>query len=227
MNKDLTVIIPAYNEGRTVVNVIKEVLNTPRVAEVIVIDDGSKDDTFQYLQQFQGQIKIVRNQPNRGKGFSIRKGIELATSKYLIIQDADLELQPSSFEALFKKMEETGADMVNGARDLDGPNVKLISKLASQMIPIAILILFGQRISDVVCCYKLMETDKYRALNLKSDRFEIETEMILRAIQMHYKIVETKVAFTPRTIEEGKHIRWTDGIKVLKLIFKFRFGLFK
>src|SRR5260221_13452555 len=138
MKNDLTVIIPAYNEGKTVRNVINEVLKTPRVREIIAIDDGSKDDTHKYLLEYKDKIKIIRNQPNKGKGYSIRKALEQSTSKYTIVQDADLELSPSSYESLFKKMEETGADLVNGRRDMDIPGVRTISKLASQTIPMAV-----------------------------------------------------------------------------------------
>lgn len=225
MEKDLTVIIPAYNEGRTIKNVIKEVLKHPRVKEVIVVDDGSKDNTTYHIERFKDSIIFIKNEQNSGKGFSVRRALEHATSKYTIIQDADLELSPSSYDHLFKELELTGADMVNGRRYMGNGDVKLISKVASYLVPVTLFITHGVWVKDVVCCYKLMTTEKYKQLGLTSNRFELETEIILKAIRNRYKIIEREVTFTPRSVKEGKHIRWTDGIKVLRLILQSRFPI--
>lgn len=222
---DLTVIIPAYNEGKTIRNVIREVLKTPRVGQVIVIDDASQDDTSLHINKFKDKITFIQNEKNRGKGYSVRRGLEKAILKYTIIQDADLELSPASYSEMFKALEETEADMINGRRSMAVNDVKLISKIAALVVPVSILVLYGRWVKDVVCCYKLMETKKYKELELSSDRFELETEIILKAIRKKYKIREKEVVFSPRSVKEGKHVRWTDGLKVLKLIFKYRLGL--
>lgn len=223
--RDLTVIIPAKNEEKTVAQVIDNVLAHPRVAQVIAVNDGSTDNTLTVLQKYTDKITVIDNGVNRGKGYSMRAGIAAATAKYTLIQDADLELSPSSYDILFAAMDSTGADLVNATRDLNNVNTKWISKLASMFIPVAVFILFGKRITDVVSCYKLMTTENYRKLNLQSDRFEIETEIIVKAIKAGFSIAEVTVPFAPRGMAEGKHVRWVDGLKVVKLLLKYRFGL--
>lgn len=227
MEKNLTIAIPALNEGKTIGNVIETVLKLERVGEIILVDDGSIDNTFEIMDSFKSRdprVKVIRNEINRGKGFSLREAINHTTKEYFIVQDADLELDPNSIESLFVKLNESGADMVNGSRDLDIPNVSRISKLAGLFLPMFVFILFGKWIEDVVCGYKLMTTENYKKLNLNSDRFEIETEIVVKAIRNKYKIAEQKVVFKPRSISEGKHPRWTDGLKIFKLLFKYRLG---
>ncbi len=226
MSKDLTVIIPAKNEAKTIVKVIEQVLLLDRVGEVIVINDGSTDSTKEVLIPFEksGKIKLINNKVNRGKGYSVRKGISMATKKYLIVQDADLELHPSSINLLITKMEESDADLINGNRDFSSKKVKNISKAASAIIPLIVFLFTGKWIKDVVCGYKLMETQKYKELNLIAEGFEIEPEIIVKAIDKKYKIVEQKVPFNPRSTKEGKHVRWVDGIKVLKFLMRYRFS---
>jgi dolichol-phosphate mannosyltransferase len=227
MSRNLTVIITSLNEEKTIVGVVEKVLEQPQVFEVIVIDDGSTDKTQEVLKKFKNSsnVKLLVNERNVGKGYSVRRGIKEAKGEYLIVQDADLELNPESFKVLFEKLEKRKADMVNGERDFTSGSINLISRFASKLIPLFVFLLFGRWIEDVVCGYKLMKSEKYRELDLQSDGFEIETEMIVKAIRKGYRITNQKVEFRPRNKAEGKHVRWTDGVKVLKLLFKFRFGL--
>lgn len=226
MSNDLTVIIPAYNEQGTIVQVVETVLQTPRVGQVIVSDDGSTDETLNKLEKFRTnpRVTILANE-HVGKGHAVRSAFAHADKKYLIVQDSDLELSPSSYQDLFVAIEEQGADVANGVRNLEQDNVAFISKIAGMMIPAMVLFLFGRRIKDVACGYKLMETEKYRQLNITSDHFELETEIICKSIRQGYKIVEVPVSFKPRSRAQGKHIDWKDGLRVISWLLRYRFGL--
>ena len=182
LKKNLSVIIPAYNEEATLEEVIKTVLQQPMVAEVIVIDDNSTDKTPEIISSFGKQIRSTRNKTNKGKGYGVRKGISMAQSKYLLVQDADLEYDPADYAKLMKAMLQNNPDLINSVRDFSSQDVQLITRLGSRVIPDLVFLFFGKSIKDIVSCYKLMKTETWKKLNLKSDRFELETEIMVKAI---------------------------------------------
>ena len=232
-NKKLSIIIPAYNEAGNICQVIGKVCNVVLPygigKEIIVVDDGSKDDTYDNASRFVSDsnlpVKILRHLENHGKGRAIRTALAEATGDYVIIQDGDLELDPNDIATLMKTMIDGGYEVVYGSRFLGRQNKSLYRSfyLGGRLVSHIANILYGQSITDEPTCYKLMRTEVLRRFNLRCEGFEFCPEVTAKISKLGIKIHEVPIHYSPRTLAQGKKLRWTDGIEAVWTLFKYRF----
>ncbi|MCM8816556.1 MAG: glycosyltransferase family 2 protein [Candidatus Omnitrophica bacterium] len=218
----ISILIPVYNEQNTISEIIQKVSLLKIEKEIIVIDDGSKDDTPQILKRLLAdnkEIKTVFHSKNKGKGAAIRSGLKKATGEYVIIQDADLELDPLDIIKLVDAVSDR-CGVVYGSRFLSNQRVPLLSYVANRFLTFLTNFFYGSNLTDMETCYKLVKKEILLSLNLKSRRFEIEPEITCKILKRGYKIKEIPISYTPR--KEGKKIGWIDGFKAIYTILKFR-----
>ena len=226
----LSILVPVFNEARTVASVIDRLLTIelPVPREIIVVNDGSSDGTREVLDAFpiQGRaVRILHVEPNAGKGAAIRRGLQLARGTIIAIQDADLELDPAQLGALVGPVVAGETKVVYGSRFLAGrPDAPWLTVLANRTLTLLTNLLFGARITDMETCYKIMRTDVARALELESNRFDIEPEITAKLLLSGHRILELPVYFKPRQRAEGKKIGWRDGFHALRVLAGYRFG---
>ena len=225
MKNSLSVIIPILNEEETVKKVLIEVLKRPEVFEIIVVNDGSTDSSAKIVKSIKNKkIKIISHKKNMGKGVAIRTGIKFAKGKYLIIQDGDLEYYPTDYPKLLKLLEKNQADFVMGTR-WGGDNKRgyILAQAGNWYLTTLINLLFNCKLSDSYTCYKVGPRDLWKKLSLKSNRFEIEAEIVTKIVQRGYKIKEVPIRYSPRSFAKGKKINWKDIFKGTKTLIKLRF----
>ena len=199
----------------------------PAEREIIVVNDGSTDDTARILQQLHGtpRVRIVQSERNRGKGHAIRLGIAAATGDVIAIQDADLELDPAQLAMLVTPILNGETDVVYGSRFLAGtPNAPQATLIANRFLTALTNLLYGSSITDMETCYKIMRASVAKSLTLTADRFDIEPEITARLLLGGHSIAERPVTFTPRSRAAGKKIGWQDGLTAIAVLLRHRFG---
>lgn len=208
----LSVIIPVFNEEKTIGKILKRVLSQQTVWEVVVVDDGSTDNTRQVLQQTRDKkIKILHHQKNSGKGAALRTGLEKVTGDFVIIQDADLEYNPKEYEKLLK--ESCEKVVVYGSRIKgDNPHAYTRTYLGNVLITTFCNLLFGTNLTDIYTCYKLMPVKIAKSLKIKSGGFEVEAEITAKLAKKGIKIIEIPISYKPRSYEQGKKIKTKDAL---------------
>ncbi len=223
----LSVVIPVYNEKLTIKEIIDRVLAVPIDKEMIVVDDGSTDRTPEILKSTKDKVTVVYNSLiNIGKGAAIRIGFEQVKGDIIIIQDADLELDPSEYPRIIEPIIEGRADVVYGSRFFGGRGMRetnLTNYLANKLLTHLTNILYGSHLTDMETAYKCFRLDVIKKMRLKSIGFEIEPELTAKALRLGYKIYEVPISYHPRRISEGKKIGFMDGIKAIYFLFKYRF----
>ena len=223
----LSVVIPVYNEELTIKEIIDRVLAVPIDKEIIVVDDGSTDRTPEILKGSKDKVTIVYNSLiNIGKGAAIRIGFEQVKGDIVIIQDADLELDPSEYPRIIEPIMEGKADVVYGSRFLGKRGRKetsLLNYLANKLLAFLTNLLYGSHLTDMETAYKCFRVDVIKRMRLKSLGFEIEPELTAKTLRLGYKIYEVPISYHPRRIEEGKKIGFMDGIKAVYYLFEYRF----
>jgi glycosyltransferase involved in cell wall biosynthesis len=220
----LSIIVPVYNEEKTVVSVMKKIANVLPESHIIYVDDGSKDNSLPLLQQHAREQDLVLTKPNGGKGSAIRKGLTCAQGKYTVIQDADLEYDPAEIQLLLREAIDNNRDIVFGSRFLTtNPNIYKRFLIGNKVLSAIISILFFKRITDSYTCYKLLRTELFRSLDIQSNGFEMEAEICSKCLKRDIDIKEIPISYRPRTIEEGKKIRFSDAWKGLLMMLKIRF----
>jgi glycosyltransferase involved in cell wall biosynthesis len=225
----LTVIIPAYNEARSIAELLDAVAAAPyRRKQIVVVDDASSDGTGAVLDAWRQRtgvdIDLVRHPANRGKGAAIRTGLERARGPICLIQDADLEYDPSDYPALVEPIVSGRADVVYGSRYLrrDNPLPMTANRLCVHLLNLMVRVLYGQAISDEATCYKAFRTEVLRRMDLRCERFEFCPEVTAKASRMGLTIHEVPVRYRPRSILEGKKIRWSDGVEAIATLLRWR-----
>lgn len=223
---DVTAIVPALNEERTLGEVIDRLLAMPMAVEVIVVNDGSTDRTAEILASYGDRIKTVTNAKPGGKGNAIRQALTQATGKVVIIQDADLEYFPEEIPMLVEPILSGKAAVVYGTRFKHGmpAGMALPNKLVNLLLAWTVRILFFHKITDEATCYKAFRRDVLEAMHLTCHRFEFCPEATAKAIRLGNKIVEIPIKYVPRSKEAGKKIRWTDGVEAFWTLLKHRFS---
>jgi glycosyltransferase involved in cell wall biosynthesis len=225
----LSIIVPVYNEARTVATVIDRLLTIelPVPREIVVVNDGSTDGTREVLDAISprpGILEIVHAPANGGKGSAIRIGFARSRGTIVAIQDADLELDPAQLAALVQPILDGRTQVVYGSRFLAGrPPAPLVSVLANQALTAATNLIYGSRITDMETCYKIMSGDVARGLRLEANRFDIEPEITARLLKAGHTILELPVRFEPRSRAQGKKIGWRDGVQAVQVLIKSRF----
>jgi glycosyltransferase involved in cell wall biosynthesis len=221
-----SVIIPVYNEAGTVGALVEKVRAVPVDKELIVVNDGSSDGTREALRPFEGQagIRVHHSPINLGKGASVRIGFTMATGDVVIIQDADLELDPGQYPDLMAPIERDEADVVFGSRFLGGHGGDGVSYLGNKGLTALTNLLFGGHLTDMETCYKVFRASILPTLKLQALRFEFEPEMAASFLLGGWRIKEVPVTYRPRTAQEGKKIHWSDGFDAVKTLLRLRFG---
>jgi glycosyltransferase involved in cell wall biosynthesis len=219
----LSVIVPVYNEAKTIKQVIDKIIAVPIEKEIIVVDDSSIDGTDKILRDLRyDNLKVIHHSSNRGKGAAVLTGLGHAAGEYLIVQDADFEYDPADYLKLMDAIQGGAADLVLGARFTEGYHGMKIPKVGNRFLTSLMNILFGVKLNDCFTCYKLMRKADLLGLSLGSNSFDIEIEILAKAIRKKMHIVEVPVSYNPRTYKEGKKIRIKDGIWAVLRILKFR-----
>ncbi len=192
--------------------------------EIVVVDDRSTDGTRELLKGMNiPGMKVIYHQENKGKGAAIRTGLHEATGDAVIIQDADLEYDPTECTILLSAMERCGAQAVYGSR-FKGRGVFLLrSWLANRFLTALTNLLYGAHLSDMETCYKMMRTEVARALNIRSNGFEVEPEVTAKLLKRGYLIREVPISYQGRSSREGKKIGWKDGLKAVMALVRYRF----
>ncbi len=222
----ISVVIPVYNEVRTIGEVINRVLKCGFEAEVIVVDDGSSDGTREFLQSFKHpQVKTFFHAHNRGKGAALRLGFAAASNPFVFVQDADLEYDPQDFRMMIQPMLDGRADMVYGSRFLGGPHRVLFfwHYLANRFITLLSNAISDLNLSDMETGMKGFVRDRLLQLHLSADRFTFEPEITSKAARAGWRIYEVPISYSGRTYEEGKKIGWRDAFTAVCAILYYRF----
>ena len=227
----LSVIMPVYNEARTISEMVERVRRAPidLPRELIVVDDASTDATPDVLQKIEAdhrdEVHVFSHPTNRGKGAAIRTGIAEARGQIILIQDADLEYDPRDYPLLLEPILEDQADVVFGNRFHGGPHRVLYfwHYAANRFLTFLTNVLTGLNLSDMEVGYKVFRTDVLRRITLKSDRFGFEPEITVKIAQLGCRVYEVPIRYYGRTYAEGKKITWRDGLAALGHIIRFRF----
>ncbi|HUG55753.1 MAG TPA: glycosyltransferase family 2 protein [Candidatus Limnocylindrales bacterium] len=219
----LSVIIPVFNEASTVGEVIDLVAAVPMDKEVIVVDDGSTDRSAELIRARAAQVHhIHESRVNFGKGAAVRVGLTYATGDLVIIQDADLELDPREYELLLAPIALGQATVVYGSRFLRPNPIRLITRLQNRALTLVTNLLYGTRLTDMATAYKVFRRDLLADVRLVSARFEIDAEITAKLLRLGIPIHEVPISYRPRTAEEGKKIRWTDGVAAVLALVRWR-----
>lgn len=225
--KKLSIIIPAYNEEKTIATILRQVLAQNTLdweKEIIVINDGSKDKTEEALSPFRDKIVYLKNDINLGKGASLAKALSAATGDAMIIQDADMEYHPKEFPVMLAALADPDVDIVYGSRNLKPKRrgyphyilgVWVLTKLCKA--------LYGGDLTDVYTGYKLFRTPVARSLGITSSGFEVEAEITIKALKKGYRIREVPIDYFPRSFQEGKKIGFSDWLKGVYTIIGYKF----
>lgn len=224
----LSVVIPVYNEVKTIEKIISMVEAVDDVdKEIVVVDDASTDGTVLVLQKLQMQkpdVKFVYKEKNRGKGHTLKVGFQHTTGDYVIVQDADLEYDPQDYKKLLRALDEEKADVIYGSR-FSGTykDMSNLHYFGNKLLTLTTNILFGVLLTDMETCYKLLPGDFVRKLDIKSDRFDFEPEITAKILKSGLKIVEVPISYKGRLHSEGKKITWVDGISAISALIKYKF----
>ena len=231
----LSIVIPCYNEKDTILELARKVLavEIPADKELIIVDDCSTDGSSELIRnELQGKAKVVRHERNRGKGAAIRTGLARSTGDYVIIQDADLELDPEDYRLLLKPVQDGVADVIFGTRMINydyhhavqGSSADRGIFFASLVLNLMVNLLFTATVTDVMIGYKLIRTDIFRSLDIRSNGFDIEVEIAAKLLKRGHRIHEVPVRYYPRRFDEGKKISWRDVPRILRSLLKYRFS---
>ncbi len=228
--KKLSVIVPCYNEKNSISEIINQVKNVdiPLEKEIIIVDDFSTDGTREILKKLQKSeqgIKILFSEKNMGKGYSLRNGFTHSTGDIIIIQDADLEYDPNEYAVLLKPILDNEADVVYGSRfkvDYVDKFSFLSHYLGNKLLTTISNQFTGLKLTDVETCYKMFTKEILDKIHLTEDRFGFDPEFTAQIAKINCRISEVGIKYKNRSYEEGKKVTWKDGIRILKVIIKYR-----
>jgi len=224
----LSVIMPVYNEEDTIMGIVCKVMNVKIDKELIIIDDCSTDGTRETLRKIDNNdnnIRVIYHGKNMGKGVAIRTAIKYVTGDIIIIQDADLEYEPEDYYELTRPVIEGKADVVYGSRELLKENKWSYYRyaLGGRFLSWLTNLLYHSNITDEPTCYKVFRADILKRINLKCKRFEFCPEVTAKVLRKGIKIYEVPIHYYPRSIDQGKKIRFRDGLQAIWTLIKYRF----
>ena len=223
----LSIVIPVYNEAKTIRQILEKIHSVDINKEIIVVDNCSTDGTQDILQdslrkrEF-NDIRVLYHSYNKGKGESVKDGIGEATGEFVVIQDADLEYDPREYSNLLKPLLENKADLTLGARFTSGHSGLMLHRLGNEFLTKFLNSMFKSHLNEYATCYKMARKDTFLSLKLRSQSFYIEVEIICKALKNRLRIIEVPISYYPRSYADGKKIRWFDGLQAIISILKYR-----
>ena len=229
--RSVSIVIPVFNEQKTIEQVFNRVYHNQLVSEIIFVDDCSTDGTFEIIENIvrkklpneKIKIKICRNKKNMGKGGALRSGFKLATSEVIVIQDADLEYNPKEYFNLILPIAEDKADVVYGSRFLGGTRRVLFfwHYIGNKVLTLMSNIFSNLNLTDMETCYKMFRRSTLKRFDLQSNRFGFEPEFTAKIAKANLRVYEMPISYDGRTYKEGKKITWKDGIAAFYHILYF------
>lgn len=223
----ISIIIPCFNEKNTIEILIDKINNVKEInKEIIIIDDCSTDGTREILKEkvLNKVQKIIYNETNNGKGYSVKKGIEICSGEIVIIQDADLEYDPKEYSKLIKPILNGQADVVYGSRFIGSEEKRILffwHTVANKMLTMLSNMFSNLNLTDMETCYKVFRTDIVKKINLEEKRFGFDPEITAKIAKLKPRIYEVGISYFGRTYEQGKKIRLKDAFIVFKCIVKY------
>lgn len=230
----LSIIIPAYNEEKTISNILDKVLETKLISdiekEIVIVNDCSKDSTEKVVRNYidrhpDANIQYFQHEVNKGKGAALRTGIQSATGDFIIVQDADLEYDPQEFNLLLKPILDGFADVVFGSRFMGGNPHRILffwHTVGNKFLTMISNMLTNLNLTDMETCYKLFRREIIQSLDLRENRFGFEPEVTAKVAKIpKVRIYEVGISYYGRTYAEGKKINWKDGFRAIYCIMKY------
>lgn len=227
----LSILIPVYNERVVVERSLAQVLAAPLPEnmdrELVIVDDCSTDGTWPILQRLAARepvIRLFRHEVNQGKGAAVRTAIQQATGDFALVQDADLEYDPSEYPHLLRPMLDGRADAVFGSRYMAGEQRRVLlfwHSMINKVLTLASNMFSNLNLTDMETCYKVFRTDLLKSIPIRSDRFGFEPEIVMKCAKRKFRVYEVPISYHGRTFEEGKKIGWKDGLKAFGVILYF------
>jgi len=220
----LSVIMPVHNEVNTIREVLRQVQEVDLEKEIIIVDDCSSDGTREILTQIaEDEVKVVHHDQNMGKGSAIKTALPYVTGDIIIIQDGDLEYNPTDYYKLIEPIVEGQASVVYGSRFLgEMTNMHFLNYIANKILALTASLLFLTWITDEGTCYKVFKADLLKSLDLKCTGFDFCPEVTAKVRKRGYEIVEVPISYHSRSTDEGKKIRWQDGLRAFLALIKYR-----
>ena len=222
----LSIIIPCFNESKTILSLIEAVKKSPiKSREIIVVDDGSKDGTRDILNQLNDpEVRIIFHSKNKGKGAALRTGFNEAKGDICIVQDADLEYDPQEFPLVIQPILDGKADVVFGSRFQSGRPHRVVyfwHRIGNGLLTLMSNLFTDLNLSDMETCYKAFRREVIQSVNIKENRFGFEPEVTAKISKMDIRIYEVGISYYGRTYDEGKKIGWKDGVRAVYCILKY------
>ena len=228
MFKKLSILIPVFNEKDNILKILEKIkkvkLPFDIEKEIIIVDDYSTDGTREVLKTLETEYKVLYHEKNHGKWYAIRTGLPAVTGEFVIIQDADLEYDPEDYVPMLEKVTKDNLKILFWSRRLKFQNQYSHLSFLLGWIALSLMtnVLYRQKITDEPTCYKLIDSELLRSLDLVCERFEFCPEVTAKVARLGYKIQEIWINYYPRSIEEGKKIKWFDGWEAIATLWKYR-----
>ncbi len=216
-----------FNEAETLAEVLEKIFAQEMVGEVILVDDGSSDDTAKVAKEWEAKeprIRFITHEVNQGKGAALRTGFQSATLPYVIVQDADLEYDPAEFEKVIAPLAQDRADVVYGSRYLKKDTrtvLRFWHTMGNRFLTLFSNMTSDLHVTDMETCYKGFRREVIQAISIEENRFGFEPEVTAKLAKMNLRVMETSVSYYPRSYDEGKKIGWKDGVRAIFCIVKY------
>ena len=221
----LSVVVPCYNEEATIESLLAQVLQSPWVAEVIVVDDGSRDRSREILAGLDNpRVRVILHDKNQGKGAALRTGFAHATHDYVIVQDADLEYDPQEYGLVLEPLLTDRADVVFGSRFLSGRPHRVLyfwHSMGNKFLTLMSNMFTDLNLTDMETCYKCFRREVIQSIPIEEDRFGFEPEITAKLARGRWRIYEVGISYSGRTYDEGKKIGWRDGVRAIYCIIRY------